>query len=426
MAEADWIDKDFYAELGVAKDASPEDIKRAYRRLARENHPDTHAGDPQAEARFKAVGEAYQVLSDPDKRREYDELRAAVASGRRGRFAGAGRGPGGAGFAGATRGFDLGDIDLGDLFAHAGPTGQAGGTAGGGAGLGDVLGGLFGHGGGPGGGAGAGTRGRGRRGGDVEAEMRIGFTDAVRGTTLPLRLATPGRCGRCGGSGARPGTSPRSCPTCGGAGVTTRSQGSFALSEPCRECRGRGSVIDDPCPECGGSGVSERTRTLSVRVPAGVSDGQRIRVAGQGRPGRGGGPPGDLYVVVHVEAHPVFGRSERNPDDLTLTVPVTFPELVNGAAITVPTLEGTVSLKVPAGSRSGRTLRVRGHGVQRRDGRRGDLLVTLELAVPQRLNRQAAEALAAYAEATRDHDPRAELMARAGAPTTPTTASRTA
>lgn len=423
MAEAEWIDKDFYGELGVAKDASAEDIKRAYRRLARENHPDTHPEDPRAEAKFKVVGEAYRVLSDPDKRREYDELREATAAGGPGRFAGAGRGfSGGArrggGFAGAGSGFDLGDTDLRDLFAQSGYAGRGGSD------MGDVLGGLFGA---RGGGATAGTRGRGRRGADVEAETRIGFADAVRGTALPLRLASPSRCGSCGGSGARPGSSPRACPTCGGAGVTTRSQGTFALSETCRECRGRGSVIDDPCPECRGDGVSERTRTLSVRVPAGVADGQRIRVPGQGQPGRGGGPSGDLYVVVHVEPHPVFGRAEHNSDDLTVTVPVTFPELVNGATITVPTLEGRVSLKVPAGSRSGGTLRVRGHGVPRRDGRRGDLLVTLELAVPQRLNRQAAEALAAYAEATRDQDPRAELLARAGpGPNARTTASRTA
>lgn len=415
MAEAEWIDKDFYGELGVGKDASAEEIKRAYRRLVRENHPDTHPEDPQAEARFKAVGEAYRVLSDPAQRREYDELRAAVAAGGRGRF---GAGPGfsgtsarpGPGSFGPGNGFDLGDVDLSDLFAQAG---RGGGDVGGGPGVGDALGGLFGGGGGAGA---AGTRGRGRRGADLEAETRIGFTDAVRGTTLPLQLTTPTRCGRCGGSGARPGTSPRPCATCGGAGVTMRSQGTFALSEPCRDCRGRGSVIDEPCLECGGSGVSERTRTLRVRVPAGVADGQRIRVAGQGQPRRGGGPPGDLYVLVHVEPHPVFERVEGDPDDLAVTVPVTFPELVNGATITVPTLEGTVSLKVPAGSRSGRTLRVRGRGVQRRDGRRGDLLVTLELAVPQGLTDRAVEALAAYADATGDQDPRAELIARAAPP----------
>lgn len=374
MSARDWIEKDFYAELGVPPDASAEEIKKAYRKLARELHPDANPGDSRAEARFKAVSEAYGVLSDPEKRRQYDEARRL--------FAGGGFRPGGAG-----------GFDLGDLFGAA-----AGG------GLGDLFGGLFGR-----RNRGTGTTSRARRGADVETEVRIDFTESVRGATVPLRLTSPSTCGTCAGSGARPGTAPRLCPTCGGTGLVTRSQGAFAFSEPCRDCRGTGRFIDDPCPECAGSGTSTRTRTLNVRIPAGVGDGQRIRLAGQGEPGRDGAPAGDLYVRVHVNPHPVFGRSGH---DLTVTVPVTFPELVLGTTLTVPTLDGKVSLRVPPGTSSGRVLRVRGRGVPRRDGTSGDLLVTLQVAVPQNLDGKARKALEAYAEATAGEDPRAELMAQ--------------
>ncbi|PVZ11143.1 DnaJ C-terminal domain-containing protein [Actinomycetospora cinnamomea] len=415
MSARDWVEKDYYRELGVAKDASDADIKKAYRKIARENHPDAKPGDAKAEARFKAAGEAYGVLSDPEKRQQYDEARSLFAGGRFGGFGGgrgAGAGAGGTGFQGG--------FDVGDLFG-----GGRGAGAPGAGGLGDLLGGLFGGGAGTTAGPtpGMGTRPREQRGADVETDVRIDFAEAVGGTTLPLRLASPTRCGTCGGNGARPGTSPRTCLTCGGAGVVSRSQGAFAFSEPCRDCSGTGSIVDDPCPECGGDGVSTRTRTLTVRIPPGVDDGQRIRLAGQGQPGQRGGPPGDLFVVVHVNADDLFGRSERNPDDLTLTVPVTFPELVDGTTITVPTMDGKVSLKVPAGSQSGRTLRVRGRGVRRKDGRTGDLLVTVELAVPSRLDKAAREALDAYAKATADHDPRAELTRRAEAAARRETAS---
>jgi molecular chaperone DnaJ len=227
---------------------------------------------------------------------------------------------------------------------------------------------------------------------------------------VPIRLTAPGRCERCAGTGARPGSPPRTCPVCDGVGLVSRSQGAFAFSEPCRECRGSGRIIDDPCPECGGGGTTTRTRSLTVRVPAGVDDGQRIRLPGQGEPGRGGAPAGDLYVKVHVTPHPLFGRSSRNSDDLTLTVPVTYPELVLGSTITVPTLDGKVSLKVPPGTASGRTFRVRGRGVKRRNGKTGDLLVTVEVAVPSRLDNGAREALEAYADATKAFDPRAHLL----------------
>ncbi|GAA4854383.1 molecular chaperone DnaJ [Saccharopolyspora rosea] len=381
MSAREWLDKDFYAELGVSPDASAEEIKKAYRKLARENHPDANPGNAQAESKFKAVSEAYGVLSDPDKRKQYDEARRLFGSGG---FSG-GQGGGGFGGFGGSGGFDIGD-----LFG----SGQSGG-------LGDLFGGLFGNRRG-----GHAAANRPKRGADVETEVRIDFTESVRGATVPLRLSSPATCRNCGGSGARPGTRPRSCPTCSGAGLVTRNQGAFAFSEPCPDCRGRGKLVDDPCSECRGEGVSTRSRTLTVRIPAGVSDGQRIRLAGQGEPGRNGAAAGDLYVLVHVNPHQVFGRSG---DDLTLTVPVTFPELALGTTLTVPTLDGKVSLKVPAGTSSGRTFRVRGKGVGRKNGTSGDLLVTLQVVVPSKLDGKAAEALQAYAEATADHDPRRNL-----------------
>ena len=394
MPQRDWIEKDFYKELGVASGASQDEIKKAYRKLARELHPDANPGDSKAEARFKAVSEAYGVLSDEKKRREYDETRTLFAGG--GGFAGgfpggAGGYPGG-GFPGGGQQFDMGDL--------------FGNTGGAGPGLGDLRGGIF-------GGGGRGTRTsatRGQRGTDVESELRIDFVQAVRGAEVPIRLSAPGRCQTCGGSGARPGTAPRVCPTCSGRGLISRNEGAFAFSEPCPDCRGTGRLIDDPCPECGGDGVSTRTRSLTVRIPAGVDDGQRIKLAGQGEPGRGGGPAGDLYVKVHVTPHRVFGRSKDNPDDLTVTVPVTYPELVLGSTITVPTLDGPVTLRIPAGTTSGKTLRVRGRGVQKRTGTSGNLLVTVAVAVPQRLDDAASKALQDYADATKAFDPRADLL----------------
>jgi molecular chaperone DnaJ len=396
VTQRDWIEKDFYRELGVASGASADDIKKAYRKLARELHPDANPGDAGAEARFKSVSEAYGVLSDDKKRREYDETRALFAGG--GGFGAGGGFPGGFGSGAAGQGFDLND-----LFGRAGASGAGGGAGG----LGDILGGIFGN------RAGAGpttTGARAQRGADVESELRIDFVDAVRGVEVQLRLSSPGRCERCGGTGSRPGSTPRQCPTCGGVGLVSRSQGAFAFSEPCRDCRGTGRIIDDPCAECGGDGVSTRTRLLTVRVPAGVADGQQVRLKGQGEPGRGGAPAGDLYVKVHVNPHRLFGRSERNPDDLTLTVPVTYPELVLGSTLTVPTLDSTVSLRIPAGTTSGRTFRVRGRGVQRKGGKTGDLLVTVEVAVPSSLDDAATESLQAYAEATKSFDPRADLL----------------
>jgi molecular chaperone DnaJ len=388
LSTRDFIEKDYYAALGVPKDADAAAIKKAYRQLARDLHPDKNPGNDAAETRFKEVSEAYDVLSDPKRRGEYDEARRLFGSGGR-----AGGFPGGFPGAGGGQPFDLGDL-LG---------GAGGGRAGG---LGDLFGGLF-------GGAGQGTaRGRSQaasgpaRGQDVETEATLSFDEAVLGVTVPLRMQSPGTCPTCSGSGAKPGTSPHTCTVCHGAGVTSRSQGAFAFSEPCRACRGTGSVIDDPCPTCAGSGITSQTRTITVRIPAGVKDGQRIRLAGKGAPGRRGGPAGDLFVVVHVAEHTLFGRKG---EDLTLTVPITFAEASLGTTLTVPTLDGSVSLKVPAGTASGRTLRVRGHGVPGK-GRTGDLLVTLEVAVPVRLTPAQRKAIENLAEEM-DEDPRPQITA---------------
>lgn len=387
MSARDWIDKDFYRELGVSSDATDQDIKKAYRKLARELHPDANPGNAQAEARFKAVSEAYGVLGDSEKRKQYDEARRLFGSGgfRPGGFGGFGGGSGGGS-----------NFDFSDLFA-----GQQ--AAGGGGGISDMLGNLFGRRGGT-----ATSANRPRRGADVETEVRIDFVEAVKGATVPMRLSSPSTCDTCHGSGAKPGTTPRTCPTCSGAGLVSRSQGAFAFSEPCRDCRGTGRIVDDPCPECGGDGVSTKSRTLTVRIPPGVDDDQRIRLAGQGEPGQGGGHAGDLYVRVHVTPHAVFGRTGN---DLTLKVPVTFGELALGTTLEVPTLDGKVTLRVPPGTASGRVLRVRGKGIVRRDGQAGDLLVTLQVAVPAKLDAAAQAALETYASATAGQDPRPELTA---------------
>jgi molecular chaperone DnaJ len=386
VSTKDYIEKDYYKALGVAKDATAADIKKAYRKLARELHPDKNPGNAEAEAKFKDVSEAYDVLSDESKRKEYDEARSLFGSGAfRGGFPGGGTG-------GGTT------FDMSDLFG--------GGNAGGG--LGDIFGGLF---------TNTTTTRRQRnvgptRGQDVSAEMRLGFNEAVHGAMLPLQLSGPGTCRTCGGSGAKPGTLPHTCPTCGGSGFISRNQGAFGFSEPCRDCRGTGQIIDDPCPECHGGGVTTQTRTINVRVPAGVRDGARLRVAGKGMPGARGGPAGDLFVTVHVEPHDLFGRKG---DDLTLTVPVTFPEAALGTTLRVPTLDGSVSLRVPPGTRGGRTLRVRGRGFPKRGGGAGDLLVSVDVVVPQKMSAEARDALEKYAAAQAD-DPRPHITAAVGRP----------
>ncbi|MEZ0071610.1 molecular chaperone DnaJ [Planotetraspora sp. GP83] len=389
MSTKDYLEKDYYAVLGVPKTATPEEIKKAYRKLARQYHPDANRGDTQTEEKFKEVSEAYDVLSDVKRRKEYDEARTLFSGG----YAGAG-GPRGGGF----------NFDFGDLFSGSGA-----GHTGGGDRFGDLLGGLFNRGGGTGTRTTATTRPR--RGQDIESEVTLAFGEAVDGSTVSLRLTSSSACAACAGTGAKAGTTPRVCPTCEGTGAASRNLGNFAFSEPCRDCRGRGLLVDDPCPVCEGSGRGKSTRTIQARIPAGVGDGQRIRLKGKGAPGENGGPAGDLYVQVHVKPHPVFGRSGEN---LTVTVPVTFPEAALGTEIKVPTLRGMpVTLRIPEGTPNGRTFRVRGRGAARKDGTKGDLLVTVQVTVPQHLDDKARAALEEFRDATEGADLREELIKQA-------------
>jgi molecular chaperone DnaJ len=387
MTNADWANKDFYKVLGVAKDADAAAIKKAYRKLARANHPDSHPGDQAAEDRFKAIAEAYDVVGDPDKRKQYDDLRAGIG----------GFGPFTTGGAGGT------PFDINDVFS---------GRSANGGGLGDLFGGMFGGGGGPGGSTRTRTSAP-RRGADIETDATIGFADSIEGVTVSLRLTSDAPCPDCSGTGAKAGTLPRVCPDCEGVGMRAASVGgAFTMNETCPTCHGRGLVVDDPCPTCHGSGRGMSNRTISARIPAGVKDGQRIRLRGKGAAGERGGPAGDLFVNVKVASHPLFGRRS---DNLTLTVPVSFDEAALGAEIKVPTLGGApVTLKIPAGTPNGRSFRVRGRGVPHTSGpakgSTGDLLVTVEVQVPAVLNAKARDAVQAYREATGDADLRANLF----------------
>jgi molecular chaperone DnaJ len=343
MASQDWFEKDFYAILGVPADAGPDAIKKAYRKLARQHHPDANAGDPASETRFKEIGEAYAVLSDPEQRQQYDAVRAMSRGGARFTSGGPNGSAGFEDLLGGLFGGGGGGAPRGNVrFTTTGP-----GGAGGPAGFEDLLGGLFGQAGGaPGGMGGFGAPRGPRRGEDLAADVDLTFRQAVEGAQLSLRVADP----RSG------------------------------------------------------------TRTVNARIPAGVRDGQKVRLRGKGRPGDPGAEDGDLVVAVHVEPHSVFTLDGA---DLKVTVPVTFPEAVLGASIDVPTLDGgTVRMKVPAGSRSGRTLRVKGRGVATAK-RTGDLLVTVQVEIPQRVDGAARDALEAFAAATAGDDPRAELIARA-------------
>ncbi len=390
MVQREWVEKDFYKVLGVSSDASDDEIKRVAKKLLAENHPDRNPDNPKAEERYKEVGEARDVLTDKAKRKEYDEPRRMFAGGGFGRrFCGGG---GGGGFSGYDDGGGV--FTLNDLFGQAGQDG--------GANIGDLFGGLFGR------GAQQPRPSRPRRGKDLETETELDFLEATKGVAMPLRLTSPAPCTNCHGSGARPGTSPKVCASCNGSGMINRNQGAFGFSEPCTDCRGSGSIIESPCDECRGTGVTTRTRTINVRIPPGVEDGQRIRLAGQGEAGLRGAPSGDLYVTVHVRPDQVFGR---DGDDLTVSVPVSFTELALGTTLKVPTLDGKVGVKVPKGTSDGRILRVRGRGVPKRSGGSGDLLVTVKVAVPPTIEGEALEALEAYAAAEKasGFDPRAGL-----------------
>jgi molecular chaperone DnaJ len=343
--------KDLYGVLGVAKNASQDEIKKVYRKLAREYHPDRNPGDAAAETRFKEVQGAYDVLSDPEKRKRYDSF--GSADGR-------------TGFQGGN--FNFSDFDVGDLD------------------LGDIFGGIFGR------GRGAGARQeRGRRGNDVEVEVNVSFEDSLQGleTKIPVELETA--CRECGGSGAQPGTSPVVCPECKGRGVVAESQGFFALSQPCPRCRGNGTVIEKPCAQCRGTGRERRTKRYTVKIPAGVKDGTRIRLKGKGEAGYGGGEAGDLYVVTRVADSPVY---TRKGSDLVVDVPVSFADAALGSTVEVPTPGGPVSLKVKAGSQDGKLLRIRGRGAPKlKGGGKGDLLARLRVEVPKRLNKRQRELL---------------------------------
>jgi molecular chaperone DnaJ len=385
--QREWFEKDYYSVLGVSKDASEKEISRAYKKLAKQYHPDANQGNAAAEEHFKEVSAAYDVLGDQEKKTEYDEVRRMVAAGVG--PGGAGYGPGGGNF-GGPGGFTF---DFGDF---------ADGSEGGG--IGDILGNLFGR-----GGRGRGARSAGpQRGQDLETELHLSFVDAVRGVTSTVRFRADAVCETCHGSGARPGTHPERCPQCGGSGQIAVDQGPFSFSQVCPNCGGRGQVVTDPCPTCHGSGVEVRAREVKVRIPAGVDDGQRIRVKGRGGAGRNGGPPGDLYVVVSVRPHALFGRNGRN---LTVRVPLTFAEAALGAEVKVPTLDDPVTVRIPPGTPAGKVLRVRGRGVPSRNGSAaGDLLVTVDVQVPAELNdeqRAAVEALAAAFPS----DPRESLAA---------------
>ena len=357
-AQREWFEKDYYAVLGVAQNASAKDVTKAYRKLARQYHPDANPNNASAEERFKEISAAYDVLGDETRRREYDEVRRL--------------GPGAFGGSGGNGSFRF---DMGDM-AGAG-------------GISDLLGQMFN--GGRRSGAGVGPQ----RGSDLEASLTLDFADAATGLTTSLHLTSEAVCSTCNGSGARTGTSPKRCGQCGGRGVTDTNQGGFAFSVPCGQCAGRGVVIEHACGTCRGIGVEMRNREVNVRVPAGIDDGSRIRVKGRGAPGRNGGPPGDLFVICRVAAHPLFTRDGLN---LLVRVPVSFASAALGADVSVPTLEGdAVLLRLRAGTQPGSRHRVKGRGITA-NKKVGDLIVTVDVTVPTSLTEQQREALLAFSK----------------------------
>ncbi len=374
----EWFEKDYYQVLGVPKNASAADIKKAYRKLAQQFHPDANPGNTDAEDRFKEISSAYDVVGDEDTRKRYDEVREMGTSGFGPGFRGA---PGGApGAGGWPGGAGYQQVNVGDI--------------------GDLFGGLF-------GGAGRRTgarQPRPQRGADLETDVRVSFDDAMEGTTVPVKITGPTVCHTCHGSGAAPGTSPSTCPECAGSGEVAVDQGFFSISQPCPRCHGSGRVVETPCPTCKGTGAERRTRTLKVKIPAGVKEGARIKLSGKGEPGPAGGQPGDLFIRVHVAGHPLFGRKG---DNLTLELPISYPEAALGAHVQVPTLNGPVTLKIPSGTPTGKTFRVKGKGAPRKGGQ-GDLLVTVKVDVPNRVSREEKALLKQLQENQKD-SPRSRL-----------------
>jgi molecular chaperone DnaJ len=360
---------DYYATLGVDKKATPEEIKKAYRKLARRYHPDKNPGDKESEARFKELSQAHDVLADPEKRKQYD--------------AGAGPFSSFQGGQGAPAGFDASS-------------------------MGDILSNLF------GGASGGRQRARPRpeRGRDLEAEVSITFDQAVSGAQIPLAVPTASTCTTCNGTGAKPGTNPTVCPHCQGRGIETQGQGMFSISQPCSRCGGTGTIIEDPCPTCAGSGSVRTVKRYRVNIPAGVKEGSRIRLPGKGEAGRRGGPPGDLYVITHVARSQVF---QRKGDNLEVEVPLTIPEALRGAEVEVPTLNGAKRLRVAPGTRHGTVQRLRGEGPPHlaNDGR-GDIHYRFVIEVPDKLNKEQKAAVDALSEVF-NGNPRARLFETAGA-----------
>ena len=367
--------RDFYEVLGVARGASAEEIKKAYRELARRWHPDRNPDDDAAEERFKEIQQAYDTLSNPDKRKTYDA--GGMFGGARG-FPGGG--PGGA------RGFPGGGFasDLGDIFSTFFGRGREGG---------------------------GGTQ----QGRDLEAEVDLSFEQAMHGAQITVAIPTTGPCATCGGSGAKPGTSPHLCPRCGGRGVDSQSQGLFSISQPCPECGGQGQIIEDPCSTCAGSGVTEESKRYRVNIPAGVHDGSRIRRAGKGEAGYRGGPRGDLYVTTRVAPSPVF--RQRPDGNLEVDLPVTVTEAIQGATVEVPTLNGSKRIRIAPGTQHGSTQRLRGEGPPRTGGGgRGDIHYRIQLEVPRKLNDEQQVAVERLAEALNGRNPRESLLRQASRP----------
>ena len=354
---------DLYGTLGVDRKASADEIKKAYRKLARENHPDANPDDKRAEERFKEISAAYDVLGDAEKRKEYD-AGGSVFSG---------FGPGGApgGFAQA----DFGSFS-------------------------DILSGMFG-----GGGAGGA---RPQRGADLETAVELTFDQALSGAQVPISVPMTDTCPTCSGSGARPGTSPMTCPRCDGRGIESQGQGLFSISQPCSRCGGRGEIVEDPCPNCAGAGQVRTVKRYKANIPAGVRTGSRVRLAGKGEPGQHGGPPGDLYVLTRVGESSIF---KRKGDDAEVEVPLTVVEALRGATVEVPTLDGRKRLKVKPGTKHGTVQRLRGEGPPRLGGKsNGDLHYRFVIDVPDKLSKEQSEAVEKLAEAMNGANPREKLF----------------